>query len=119
MGCQALNNRLVDSVTDFSPFGPTLRDELEGWELIAHVWRTRAVDPRHLDFVQLSHALSEVRAGVASSMPTHPDRLCACRSGLPFDARIWLQDGQECRRCADCDDWTAFDPAVASPGAPS
>src|SRR5690348_12617042 len=79
MACTVHNGRLYDTVTETS-FGPQFETDDEAQELLVHVWRTQAKDPRRGD-ADLTAALVEIQTGVAASMPTHPAMLCVCGSG--------------------------------------
>jgi hypothetical protein len=106
------NARLYDSVSE-TEFGPQCETDDEADALAWHVWRTRGVDARAVEYDELDSALTEIREGHAESMPTHPDRLCYCGSGLPHGT-VYYRGLSEYRTCARCgspelDRWTGVD----------
>jgi hypothetical protein len=112
MSLDSQNARLYDSVSE-TEFGPQCETDAEADALAWHVWRTRGVDARVVDYAELDSALAEIREGRAESMPTHPDRLCYCGSGLPFGPRyrVSQREYRACDRCGspELDRWTGVD----------
>jgi hypothetical protein len=114
MACTVFHARLHDTVTETS-FGPQCRDDNEGAALLYHVWRTRGLDPRIVDFDELELALRELRTGADAGMTTHVNVRCACGSGLPTQGRMWTRHVEH-TRCTSCDTWTPVPQANAAGG---
>ena len=103
MACTVENRRLYDTVTDTS-FGPLCASEEEAEMLRYHTERTRGKDARAWPNQVLEEVLAEIRRGVIESVPTHPNKLCGCGNGKPFE-QCGSFGGVMKTKCADGHDW--------------
>lgn len=98
MGISVENCRMYDTVSE-TPFGPLCHSDEEAEQLISHILRTRDTDPRVMEPVDRLLCFVELIQG--EKVPTHPDRLCQCGSGLQYSSKTWSMHDVKthCEKC--------------------